>query len=361
MKTYLVGGAVRDKLLGYPHHEQDWVVVGATPEEMLRQGFKPVGKDFPVFLHPKTNEEYALARTERKTAPGYHGFACHSDPSVTLEEDLLRRDLTINAMAEDTQGHLIDPYGGRRDLDAKILRHVSIAFAEDPLRILRTARFAARYQHLEFHVAPETLELMRNMVTSGEVDALVIERVWKELQRALLEPNPEAFFFVLRDCGALNRLLPELTAVTEATWQPLAASAAQAASDTVRFAMLTAELDSAATLALSERLKAPNTFRELAILVSAWKHDLDALDTPSAALELLEKTDSLRRSDRFNEWLQACLILGTPPQNIERMTNAFQCANHVKAQTYLAQGITGTALGAALQQGRLAAIEQNWH
>ncbi|MEE9345022.1 MAG: multifunctional CCA addition/repair protein, partial [Methylococcales bacterium] len=213
MKTYLVGGAVRDQLLNYPVHERDWVIVGATVDDMLAQGFRPVGKDFPVFLHPQTNEEYALARTERKTAPGYKGFAIHADTDVTLEQDLLRRDLTINAIAEDDTGRLFDPYGGQQDLETLLLRHVSDAFMEDPVRILRVARFAARYAHLGFKVADETMELMRKMTARGEVDALVAERVWAELVKALAERTPTQFFQVLRDCNALQRLFPELDAL----------------------------------------------------------------------------------------------------------------------------------------------------
>lgn len=210
MEIYLVGGAVRDGLLGLPVQERDWVVVGATPADMLARDFRPVGKDFPVFLHPRTHEEYALARTERKIAPGYHGFSVHSAPDVTLEDDLLRRDLTINAMARDAEGRLIDPYHGSRDLEARRLRHVSPAFAEDPVRILRLARFSARYAPLGFRVAPETVELMRAMVANGEVDSLVPERVWAETVRALGESRPEQFIETLRDCGALARIFPEL-------------------------------------------------------------------------------------------------------------------------------------------------------
>jgi len=208
MKTYCVGGAIRDELLGLPVKDRDWVVVGATPEALLAQGYRPVGKDFPVFLHPLTHEEYALARTERKTAPGYAGFVFHTDPAVTLEEDLARRDLTINAMARGEDGVLRDPYGGQADLQARIFRHVSPAFAEDPVRILRMARFAARFA--DFRVAPETLQLMQAMVTAGEVDALVPERVWQELARGLMEARPSRMIEVLRDCCALARILPEL-------------------------------------------------------------------------------------------------------------------------------------------------------
>jgi tRNA nucleotidyltransferase (CCA-adding enzyme) len=213
MQIFLVGGAVRDQLLGLPVTEKDWVVVGASDEELLAQGFKSVGKDFPVFLHPHTQEEYALARQERKTAPGYGGFSFDTQPSVSLEEDLLRRDLTINAMAQDEQGAIIDPYGGQQDLQARLLRHVSPAFSEDPVRILRIARFSARYHHLGFSIAPETLQLMAAMVDAQEVDHLVPERVWKETSRALQEASPVVYFHVLRSCGALARLMPELDAL----------------------------------------------------------------------------------------------------------------------------------------------------
>jgi tRNA nucleotidyltransferase (CCA-adding enzyme) len=360
MKIYLVGGAVRDKLLGYPHHESDWVVVGATPEEMLTQGFKAVGKDFPVFLHPRTNEEYALARTERKTAPGYRGFVCHSDPNVTLEEDLLRRDLTINAMAQDDDGTIIDPYGGRRDIDAKILRHVSPAFTEDPLRILRTARFAARYHHLGFRIAPETIALMRAMVDCGEVDALVPERVWKELQRALNERDPEQFFLTLQACGALARLMPELAEVSARTWQALQRATQQQAADTIRFGVLARELDSHQTQSLCERLKAPNAYRDMAMLVSERMSDLLRAATAGDALRLLDATDTWRRPERFTQWLQACALLDAPEPQLQRISNAFAAASRITAQQYLPQGLTGKALGAAIDQGRLQAIESIW-
>jgi Poly A polymerase head domain. len=210
VEIYLVGGAVRDKLLELPVKERDWVVIGETPESMVRQGFRPVGKDFPVFLHPKTHEEYALARTERKTAPGYKGFTVHASPDVSLEQDLIRRDLTINAMAMTPEGQLVDPYGGQRDLEKRIFRHISPAFAEDPVRILRIARFAARYGHLGFTLAEETRILMQSMVTAGEVDHLVPERVWAELFKALGEKSPSAFFYTLKDCAALDKIFPEI-------------------------------------------------------------------------------------------------------------------------------------------------------
>ena len=208
MKIYLVGGAVRDKLLNYPSTENDWVVVGGSPQQMLDQGYQPVGQDFPVFIDPKSGEEYALARTERKSGHGYQGFTFHTDPDISLDEDLVRRDLTINAMAEGADGSIIDPYGGQRDLNAKILRHVSEAFTEDPLRVLRVARFAARYHHLGFTVAPETMALMQQLADSGELSHLVAERLWKETERALGERSPDIYIQVLRDCGALAKLLP---------------------------------------------------------------------------------------------------------------------------------------------------------
>ena len=210
MKTYLVGGAVRDSLLNYPVIEKDWVVIGETPESMIRQGFRPVGKDFPVFLHPKTHDEYALARTERKTAPGYKGFAVHASPEVTLEQDLIRRDLTINALAMDEQGNIIDPYNGKQDLDNRIFRHISPAFSEDPVRVLRIARFTARYSHLGFTIADETLQLMKQMVSNGETEYLVAERVWAELNKALSEKTPSAFFYTLKSCNALQSVFPEI-------------------------------------------------------------------------------------------------------------------------------------------------------
>src|SRR4051812_26627128 len=237
METYVVGVAVRDALLGLPVNDRDWVVVGASPQQLIASGFLPVGKDFPVFLHPETREEYALARTERKTAAGYHGFVFHAEPSVTLEQDLARRDLTINAMAQDAQGRIIDPFGGQHDLRARVLRHVTESFREDPVRILRLARFAARFG--QFNVAPETMILMRGMVQAGEVDALVAERVWQELARGLMEPQPSRMFTVLRDCGALAKLLPEIERVsTPGLMSVVDASAAKGAPLAVRFACL---------------------------------------------------------------------------------------------------------------------------
>jgi tRNA nucleotidyltransferase (CCA-adding enzyme) len=340
MKTYCVGGAIRDELLGLPVKDRDWVVVGATPEALLAQGYRPVGKDFPVFLHPLTHEEYALARTERKTAPGYAGFVFHTDPAVTLEEDLARRDLTINAMARGEDGVLRDPYGGQADLQARIFRHVSPAFAEDPVRILRMARFAARFA--DFRVAPETLQLMQAMVTAGEVDALVPERVWQELARGLMEARPSRMIEVLRDCCALARILPELDRLfgipqparyhpeidtgahqllvldeAAATGQPLA----------VRLACLFHDLGKGLTPAhilphhygheaasetlardVCDRLKCPADCRDLAVM-TAREHGIvhQALQLrPETVVKLIERCDGLRRPARFEAMLAAC-------------------------------------------------------
>jgi tRNA nucleotidyltransferase (CCA-adding enzyme) len=342
MEVYLVGGAVRDELLGRKVAERDWVVVGATPDELLRQGYRQVGREFPVFLHPQTHEEYALARRERKSGAGYRGFVTDAAPTVTLEDDLKRRDLTINAMARSLDGTLIDPHGGRRDLEARLLRHVSDAFVEDPVRILRVARFAARFAPLGFRVAGETLELMRAMVTSGEVQALVPERVWQEAERALGEARPAAFFEVLRACGALAHIFPEVEALfgvpQPAQWHPeidtgvhtlmvidMAARLSPLAS--VRFAALTHDLGKALTphekwprhpghevasvrlvTALCARLRVPNELRDLAILVARHHgvvHRAFEL-RPGTVLELLENTDALRRPERFESFLLAC-------------------------------------------------------
>ncbi|RYZ97392.1 MAG: multifunctional CCA addition/repair protein, partial [Moraxellaceae bacterium] len=342
MKKYLVGGAVRDKLLGYPFHEQDWVVVGATPEIMAELGFIAVGKDFPVFLHPDTKEEYALARTERKTGKGYNGFTFNCSADVTLEEDLVRRDLTINAIAEDEEGNIIDPYNGQQDLIDKKLRHVSGAFLEDPVRILRIARFAARYHHLGFTVADETLILMREMVNNGEVDHLVAERVWKETQRALGELAPDIFIQCLRDCGALERLFPEIDALFGIP-QPVIyhpeidtgihtlmclQQAAKLSDDVcVRFATLLHDLGKATTpevelprhiahedrsvplvKTLCERIGAPKDYKELATIVAQWHtHCHRALELkPSTILKTFTRTDAFRRPERFEKFLLCC-------------------------------------------------------
>jgi tRNA nucleotidyltransferase (CCA-adding enzyme) len=312
MKIYEVGGAVRDELLGLPVKDRDYVVVGATPDEMIERGYKPVGKDFPVFLHPETHEEYALARTERKSGRGYHGFQFHTDPDVTLEEDLQRRDLTINAIARDEDGTLIDPCNGADDLSLGMLRHVSPAFAEDPVRILRVARFAARFG---FEIAPETAELMRAMVASGEAEALVPERVWQELSRGLMEERPSKLFDVLRESGALERIAPELAAVFEddERAQEIADSLDEVAGAgeplEVRFAVLARALDPYAVEALADRLKLPSSVRDLALLAARHSNaiaDAAAL-TPEAVLDLLNAVDAWRRPERFTELLHAAL------------------------------------------------------
>ncbi len=341
MKVYSVGGAVRDELLNLPVIDRDYVVVGMTPHEMIEAGFRPVGADFPVFLHPKTHEEYALARTERKVAPGYKGFVFHAAPTVTLEQDLARRDLTINAMAKDTNGHLIDPYGGQADLHHKSLRHVGEAFREDPVRILRTARFAARFAPLGFAVADETTTLMRDMVAAGEVDALVPERVWTELARGMMEAAPSRMFEVLRSCGALARIAPEidrLWGVPQAkvshpeidtgvhVMLVLDYAASIQASLPVRFAALTHDLGKAVTPAqylprhpghevksvelveaMSARLRIPAECRDLAVTVARWHSDIhNALSlSGEKLLALMDGCDALRRTDRFGDVLTA--------------------------------------------------------
>jgi len=341
MQIYVVGGAVRDELLGTASADRDHVVVGATPEELLAQGFRPVGKDFPVFLHPQSNEEYALARTERKSGRGYHGFTFHAAPDVTLEEDLARRDLTINAMARDEQGRIFDPFNGRADLQAKILRHVGPAFAEDPVRLLRIARFAARFA--DFTIAPETQALMRRMVADGEVDHLVAERVWQELAKGLMEDRPARMFEVLRECGALARLLPEVDALfgvpQRADYHPeidtgihtlmvVEQSARRGYSLPVRYAALTHDLGKALTPAdilprhigheersvrlveqLSARLRVPGECRDLALLMARYHGNIHrAADLrASTIVGLFEKCDALRRPGRFQQLLEACI------------------------------------------------------
>ena len=343
MKTYIVGGAVRDALLGLPVQDRDHVVIGATPEQMLAAGFTPVGKDFPVFLHPKTHEEYALARTERKTAAGYKGFVFHTDESVTLEQDLIRRDLTINAIAQDEEGALTDPFQGQQDLKNKIFRHVSDAFAEDPVRILRLARFSARFSVAphDFVVAPETLTLMRQMVQAGEIDALVPERVWQELSRGLMEIKPSRMFEVLRECGALERLLPELNALWGVPQPPkyhpeidtgvhimlvVDYAAQQDFSLAIRFAALMHDLGKATSPpenwprhhgheqrgvalveAVCDRLKVPGDCRDLAIMTARDHGNVGkALEMrPATLLELFERCDAFRKPQRFLDMLKA--------------------------------------------------------
>ncbi|MGA2363892.1 MAG: multifunctional CCA tRNA nucleotidyl transferase/2'3'-cyclic phosphodiesterase/2'nucleotidase/phosphatase [Steroidobacteraceae bacterium] len=353
MQVYLVGGAVRDELLGRAVTERDWVVVGGTPADMERAGYRPVGREFPVFLHPQTNEEYALARLERKTGPGYRGFTMQFSPEVTLEEDLLRRDLTINAMARSPEGTLIDPYGGREDLHERQLRHVSAAFVEDPVRVLRVARFAARFAELGFRVAPETYSLMRAMVANGEVAALVPERVWQELERALREPSPEVFFDTLQDCGALAVLLPELR--WEAADRDALRAVVPLSGDTsVRFAALGAGSAEAGLAALCERLRAPNPHRELALLCLRLQQRIAAASALDGAglLELLESADAVRRPERFERLLCACRARGTAPDTASLLRAAVAAAAAVALPRERMAQLNGPAIAAALRAAR---------
>ena len=399
----MVGGAVRDDLLGLPVQDHDWVVVGATPQQLAGQGYLPVGKDFPVFLHPRTHEEYALARTERKTAPGYHGFAFHADPGVTLEEDLARRDLTINAIARDEHGVLTDPWGGQRDLQQRVLRHVTDAFREDPVRILRVARFAARFT--DFSVAPETMAMMRDMVASGEADALVAERVWQELSRGLMEREPSRMFGVLRACGALARLLPEVERLhgvpQRADYHPeidtgvhlmmvLDMSARLQASLAVRFSCLCHDLGKGTTpadvlprhigheqrsvgllRALCARLRVPTECREMAEVVAREHGNVHrSSDFGAAALvRLLERCDAFRKPGRLDDILLACecdargrLGLEESPylqrtQLLQSHAAALGVAPEVVAAHAQAAGLEGAAIGERIQEARIAAVE----
>ena len=342
MKAYLVGGAVRDELLDLPVKERDYVVVGATPEEMVAQGFKPVGKDFPVFLHPKTHEEYALARTERKSGRGYKGFKVYASPEVTLEEDLKRRDLTINAMAKAEDGTIIDPFGGKKDLEAKILRHVSEAFAEDPVRILRVARFAARFG---FSVHEKTMELMRRMVASGEADYLVPERVWQEFSRGLAEPHPERMFELLESSGFLKKAFPELK-----RWPQQFSG-----SIPVRFTVLTWPLNAAQVEALCERLRAPNEVSELA-LVASRNRKLLGTNKPEELLRLLKGADAFRRPERFAEFLEAAR-LAEPALETKRAEKALAAASALDAGA-IAKSAKGADIGRLVDEARLKAIRE---
>ncbi len=402
MQTYMVGGAVRDALLGLPVNDHDWVVVGATPEQMVNEGYLPVGRDFPVFLHPETREEYALARTERKTGRGYHGFAFHAEPGVTLEEDLARRDLTINAMAQDGEGRLIDPFGGQIDLRARVLRHVTEAFREDPVRILRLARFAARFA--DFGVAPETMELMRGMVQAGEADALVPERVWQELARGLMEHRPSRMFEVLRECGALERLLPEVDRLWGVPQRPeyhpevdsgvhlmmvLDMSARLQANLPVRFACLTHDLGKGTTpesvlprhigheersarllKKVAQRLRVPTECQELADVVAREHGNIHRSEGFGAAalVRLLERCDAFRKPQRFAEVLLACECdargrLGMEEREYTqktRLLGALRAAQAVStseiAAAAQAQGLSGPKVGERIHQARVEAV-----
>jgi len=400
MQSYMVGGAVRDELLGLALKDRDFVVVGSTPEAMVQQGYLPVGKDFPVFLHPQTHEEYALARTERKTARGYKGFQVFASPEVTLEQDLARRDLTINAIAKDAQGNYTDPYHGQRDLAARVLRHVSPAFSEDPVRILRVARFAARFA--EFSVAPETLELMRDMVSSGEVDALVPERVWQELAKGLMEDHPARMLHVLRDCGALAKILPEVDRLFGVPQNPkshpeidtgvhlclvLEVAAEKKFPLPVRFAALCHDLGKGVTppedlpnhngheakgaalvTALCTRLRVPNDCKALAQITARWHgdaHNAKNMQAP-ALVTLLQHLDAFRQPQRFAQFLQACAAdyYGRPGYaereflGAARLQAAYQAAADLDTGAIAQQHQGGEAIKQAVYEARCAAVAQ---
>ncbi len=402
MEIYLVGGAVRDKLLGLPVKERDWVVLAETPESMVQQGFRPVGKDFPVFLHPRSHEEYALARTERKTAPGYKGFILHASPDVSLEQDLIRRDLTINAMAMTLQGQLIDPYGGQLDLEKRIFRHVSPAFAEDPVRILRVARFAARYAHLGFTLAEETRILMQSMVTAGEVDHLVPERVWAELFKALNEKSPSAFFYTLKDCAALDKIFPEINCLFGIP-QPekhhpeidtgihtllcLEQAALLSSSPEVRFAALVHDLGKAVSpkahwphhyghehhgLPILEqicsRLRVPNTFKILALQVMQYHTRCHrAFELRASTLtDMLAALGAYKQANKLPEFLLACEadakgrtgLEHTPYPQADFLSGAAQAAVSVDTSAILNGELKGSQIGEAIRRLRIKAVSE---
>jgi len=400
MKVYLVGGAVRDKLLSLPVYDRDWVVVGATPNELLVQGYQQVGKDFPVFIHPKTGEEYALARTERKSGQGYTGFTCNASPDVTLQDDLLRRDLTINAIAEDEQGRLIDPYHGQDDLKNCLLRHVSTAFRDDPLRVLRLARFAAKYAHLGFIIAPETQAMISEMAANGELNTLTAERVWKETEKALTTDSPQVYFKVLRDCGALAVLFPEIDALfgvpAPEKWHPeidsgihtlltVQEAAKLTNSTAVRFAALCHDVGKGVTpkeewphhyrhnaegvpiaMRLCERLKVPTDIRDFTLLAVQHHdlvHSIEQLK-PSTIVNLLNTIDVWRKPERLEQ-----LILvseadckgrtgweNEPYPQADYLRQAYQVATQVTAKQVIAEGISGAAIKTALQEKRINAL-----
>lgn len=401
MKTYLVGGAVRDELLGFPFQERDWVVVGATPQRMLDEGYQQVGKDFPVFLHPVSKEEYALARTERKQGSGYTGFSVFADPSVTLEDDLLRRDLTINAIAKSESGDIIDPFDGQGDIQRRCLRHVSPAFVEDPLRVLRVARFAARYAHLGFTVAPETLSLMASIVASEELQTLSPERVWRETEKALATASPAIFFSVLRECGALDVLLPELAALFGVPQSPqshpeidagvhslmVLTQAASLSEDTaIRYAALMHDLGKALTQAedlprhpghevktlpllaqIQARFRVPNKHAQLAALVAQWHTTLHALaqQSPQDVLALLTAVGAFRQGGLLSAFVICCRAdcrgragfeNAEYPQADLLLAMAQQCAA-VSANAFAAIGLEGKEIGAAITQQRLEILD----
>jgi len=402
MKIYRVGGAVRDKLLNYPSDENDWVVVGATPQKMIDLGFVPVGSDFPVFIKPDTGEEYALARTERKSGHGYQGFTFHAAEDVSLEEDLVRRDLTINAMAEDPDGSLIDPYGGQRDLNDKLLRHVSDAFTEDPLRVLRVARFAARYHHLGFSIAPETLALMTSITESGELGYLVAERVWKETERALCERSPDIYIETLRQCGALKALFPEVDCLfgvaQRADYHPeidtgihilmaLQQSVKLSDSSAVRFSVLVHDLGKGITPehilpshsgheargvalvdSLCDRLKAPNNIRQLALAVTEYHllcHKAMQLE-PEIIVNLLKGIGALKSAAKLEDFILCCMADARGRTGFEQrdyppadyLRAALSLVMDVSIADLVKSGIEGAEIGRQLNLRRIACIAE---
>ena len=358
MNTYLVGGAVRDKLLKLAVAERDWVVVGATPEYMLAQGFKQVGRDFPVYLHPESGEEYALARTERKTGPGHTGFACNSDPTITLEEDLNRRDLTINAMAEDAAGTIIDPYGGQADLEQRLLRHVSDAFVEDPLRVLRVARFAARFSNMGFTVAPETLALMRSIAAGGELTLLAAERIWSELEKSLAADSPAAFLDTLENCAALDQILPGLNQHPERR-AVLAAASRHSEDPLLRYAVLFESFPIELAEGLNEHLRAPRKYADLALLCSRYGGNFveaEILD-PEQTVLLLELTDAFRRPRRFAQFLEACeLAQAQAYGSRDHLQRAFEACRDLKPGLWAKDELKGHEIGERLRAERIQKV-----
>lgn len=398
-KTYLVGGAVRDELLGLEIKDRDYVVVGSTPEEMASQGFEPIGKDFPVFLHPKTKDEYALARTERKSGKGYHGFVFKADPSITLEDDLSRRDLTMNAIAKDSQGRLIDPFGGQEDIKNKVIKHVSPAFAEDPVRVLRVARFMSRYAHLGFTVDPDTLALMQQLVNAGEMETLVAERVWQEIKNALNQETPSAFFMTLRECGALKVLLPEIDCLfgipQTKRWHPeidtgihamLAIDQAKNLENDVAYAVMVHDLGKGITpedvlpshrghemagvplvKAVSKRLKVPNHYNKLALNVCQWHlHSHTIMELRASTIEkLFSRLNAYRQPKMLEKFVLACEAdatgrwgeaFKTYPQ-ADYIRQLFKAANNIDKQPLFEHGYEGEELGKQIRQLRISAIQ----